>query len=63
VLHPLILVPHGVGALCREHGDDVLSRLIAFPLVQVPVLPECGSLHEPEHGMEIGLTFNAKLPA
>src|SRR3989339_93073 len=63
MLDPFILVPHGVGTIFGEDGDDRLARLIALPLMQRPVLPEGSENLPARDGMKFRLPFYAQLPA
>src|SRR3989339_288288 len=63
VLDPLVLVPHGIGAILRKDGDDLLARLIACALVERPVLPEGAEDLPAYDGTYVRLAFDTQFLA
>jgi len=63
MLDPLIFVPHGIRAILRKDGDNLLPGLITLPLMECPVLPESTENLPSCNGMELRLALHAQLLA
>lgn len=58
MLDPLVLVPHGIGTVLGENGDDRLPRFVTRALMERPVLPERSEDLPARDGVKLRFALN-----